>query len=485
MVQVKKALGINGPQGTQSLLSCFDEDAVPKGVYDPQTQTITNGDKVIGRVEPTRKAKAPKKQTRFEGVTTDTGSDHTPTAVSAEKHPDGNTKLPKAAPVMHPGLPQGPVPDRQQYAEQRARDQARRRLDEEAAQLVNTEARVRQQSNAEYIIAPQFVTYPVKALQASGRLLEGFRLDLSPNSLASEAVRQQIAQSVLAQFSSLVEERAKAIALNTIPPPPRPPPRPATQPAAAPTAPVAPVVGNPTVVVPPVDVNPAPVPEVDPPSSGGESPTVPIRRMAPALPPNTPTATKLWMEHLGDAMPTGISQTKRATAAPARKGGKRKFQGKKVASYGLAGVNTKKSIEAAVVAAIAALSLPGASAFELTQRRDGDAPIDSGNYGVDFPVFLVALLIIFISTILIKFQLHFSKRAPVARFIMSIVITGISAVSWHLVTHPSLSFYEMWKVIIAYDARGFVLGIVVFLGAFAIIAWRIVLRAHYVCATRL
>lgn len=86
---------------------------------------------------------------------------------------------------MHPGLPQGPVPDRQHFAEIRNQDQARRHLEQEAATLTVAEARLRQQGTSDCLVAPTALVYPITALQASGRLMADNKLDLSPNTVMS------------------------------------------------------------------------------------------------------------------------------------------------------------------------------------------------------------------------------------------------------------------------------------------------------------
>jgi hypothetical protein len=195
-----------------------------------------------------------------------------------------------------------------------------------------------------------------------------------------------------------------------------------------------------------------------------------------------------------DAMPTSMGQEQGpSTTGPANSGGKRRFRGTTVASYGLAGFNSTKSsistltpaIRAAVLATLAAINAPGAQASELTLRRDGTFVKEDSPYGADYPSYLVVLVVMFVTSLVVKFQFHFSFRAPVARLISSIIIASTSAISWHLVTHPTLSFNAMWEVAIANDARGYTLGIIVGLASIVTIVWQVMLKTHYKYANRL
>jgi hypothetical protein len=105
--------------------------------------------------------------------------------VSAEKHPNAlpgqgsNANAARAAAATpHPGFPQTPdVPSREQMADVRERRKHRSRRNRAEARRREAEARTRTSDRLSTIVAPAVIGYPVKELQSSGRLLDGFRLD--------------------------------------------------------------------------------------------------------------------------------------------------------------------------------------------------------------------------------------------------------------------------------------------------------------------
>ena len=366
MLQVKRALGIGTSLAPppMSLLHAVPKANRSERTYDPETRTFRVNGEVV-RTDPIRpnNADTREKQVAFQKGSGGSDGSITPTAISAEGHPKSKNKdQSKATPaLLHPGLPQGPVPDRPAFNDIQTREQARRRLDQQATELATAEARMRQQGNAEYIVAPIAVSYPLKALQASGRLLDGHKLDLSPNTVISEPLMTKLVDAVVTKILELSKS-------NPTPPVAVVTPQPSTTnsgPATTTVPPQAAVVPPTSTVINPPKSNPAPITVPDSAAatksdSEDLSPTVPVRRMSTALPPPCPTATELWMKQMGDALPPKMDATKRASTA--RPGGRRnrKFKGTKVASYGLAGINPT-AIATSVAAAMAAL-VPRASA---------------------------------------------------------------------------------------------------------------------------
>jgi len=116
---------------------------------------------------------------------------------------DSETRSPRAVPAaLHPGFPQTGVTTKEAYAEHRDKLNARRRLDHEAIQQASVEARARQSERLAHIVNPVSVSYAVKDLQGSGRLMDGFKLDLSSGQVLSESQIQLIVDRTLGKLQS-------------------------------------------------------------------------------------------------------------------------------------------------------------------------------------------------------------------------------------------------------------------------------------------
>jgi len=122
---------------------------------------------------------------------------------------DPEAQSPRAAPAaLHPGFPQTGVTTKEAYAEHRDQLSARRRLDQEAAQQASVEARARQSERMAHIVNPVSVSYAVKDLQSSSRLMDGFKLDLSPGQVLSESQIQLIVDRTLGKLQSAAAPQA-------------------------------------------------------------------------------------------------------------------------------------------------------------------------------------------------------------------------------------------------------------------------------------
>jgi hypothetical protein len=115
----------------------------------------------------------------------------------------GISAKPMALTSLHPGFPQGDIPTRQQYQEFQSQQAERRRLDHAAADQIAAEARLRAMDKASNLVIPTGICYSLKELQASGRLLEGCKLDLTPGNVLSRSQIQSLGgpdcQSVASQ----------------------------------------------------------------------------------------------------------------------------------------------------------------------------------------------------------------------------------------------------------------------------------------------
>jgi len=124
--------------------------------------------------------------------------------------------------ILHPGFGQAGVNSRQQHRDVAAQNAARRALDASASQQVVEEARLRETEKLVNIISPVTVAYNVKDLQASGRLMDGFKLDLTPAAGISAAQIEAIAKRVI-ELTAPHGNGIRRPAIPQVVPPPAPP----------------------------------------------------------------------------------------------------------------------------------------------------------------------------------------------------------------------------------------------------------------------
>lgn len=114
-----------------------------------------------------------------------------------------NTQHLRAAPVTpHPGFPQTGVATKEAYADHRAKQAARRRHDNQVSQQAALEGRARQSERLAHVVAPASIAYAVRDLQASGRLMDGFKLDLSPGNVLSESQIQTVVNRAMERMEA-------------------------------------------------------------------------------------------------------------------------------------------------------------------------------------------------------------------------------------------------------------------------------------------
>ena len=113
----------------------------------------------------------------------------------------------RAMPAMlHPGFPQDAAPTREQFRQLQQQNADRRKVDNAQAEQVAAEARMRALDKVSNLVAPVSIGYSLKDLQTSGRLLDGYKLDLTPSNVLS---RSQIQQLVDLTAQSLKTQAAK------------------------------------------------------------------------------------------------------------------------------------------------------------------------------------------------------------------------------------------------------------------------------------
>ena len=111
---------------------------------------------------------------------------------------------------MHPGFPQTEIPDKEAYNEYRDKQGARRRQDAEAIVQASIEARARESERIAHIVTPVAVSYSIKDLQASSRLMDGFKLDLSPGQVLSESQIQLVVDRAVERLKSTMTNTTTA-----------------------------------------------------------------------------------------------------------------------------------------------------------------------------------------------------------------------------------------------------------------------------------
>jgi hypothetical protein len=139
--------------------------------------------------------------------------------VSVEKHPNalprqgnGPEAIRAAAAHPHPGFPQtADVPSREQMAEVRKHRRRRSRRNAAEAERRVAEAQVRTAERLSNVVPPAIIGYPVKELQASGRLLDGFRLDLSGGATFTPEQTETIIEAILPKLMEVLAKNAKQL----------------------------------------------------------------------------------------------------------------------------------------------------------------------------------------------------------------------------------------------------------------------------------
>jgi len=122
---------------------------------------------------------------------------------------------------LHQGFGQSEVKSRQAVREQSAGNAARRALDASLSNQIAVEARARESEKLAHVISPVSVSYSIRDLQASARLMDGFKLDLTPNAGVSAAQFEAIAKRA-------VEIMRSGNGIARAPVVPRPPPPPSS-----------------------------------------------------------------------------------------------------------------------------------------------------------------------------------------------------------------------------------------------------------------
>jgi hypothetical protein len=138
--------------------------------------------------------------------------------VSFEKHPKALEKQARtpeavraAAASPHPGFPQTPeVPSREQMADVRKQRERRNRHNKVEAERRAAEARIRAADKLSNVIAPATIGYSVKDLQASGRLMSDYKLDLSGGPAVSGAQLETLVDAILPRLIDMLKAQQSA-----------------------------------------------------------------------------------------------------------------------------------------------------------------------------------------------------------------------------------------------------------------------------------
>jgi archaellum component FlaC len=302
-----------------------------------------------------------------------------PNASRSNRNTKTTQKAKKAAPfAYYPGFPQNGIPSRREHRDFQDRQSARNRHDRMVADQITAEARARASEKMAHVVPPIGIVYSLKELQASNRLMDGFRLDLSNGQVMSESQLQAVVDRV--------QERLDPTRRASNPTPVRPA---AFNPQ--PQAPVqvrAPAVPAQNPAMPNVVAGPAaapPAPAAAQPADVDSPPPVAVRavigRSGSCIP------RQCWQSKKGDPLPAVAATVKRKqTFAPATPGSSSKGRGKVVAKYGLS--QAYRPLVSAVLVSAGFSFLPGAR-----------AQVDSGfvaaaDYGQDFQAFVLVIVVL-------------------------------------------------------------------------------------------
>jgi hypothetical protein len=111
--------------------------------------------------------------------------------------------------ALHPGFPQTPaIPSRGEAAELRLTRKERRRRNRQEAECRAAEARTKHADKLSSVVSPLAISYSVRDLQASGRLLDGFKLDLSSGGPVTNEQLDSLVERLLPQLTQQLAKGA-------------------------------------------------------------------------------------------------------------------------------------------------------------------------------------------------------------------------------------------------------------------------------------
>jgi hypothetical protein len=115
--------------------------------------------------------------------------------------------------ALHPGFPQSPtIPSRGEAAELRTNRKERRRRNRHEAERRAAKSRVKAADRLSSVISPLAISYSVKDLQASGHLLDGFKLDLTSGGPVTEEQLDILAEQLLPHLTRQLAKGANPAA---------------------------------------------------------------------------------------------------------------------------------------------------------------------------------------------------------------------------------------------------------------------------------
>jgi hypothetical protein len=358
----------------------------------------------------TRGAKARAEQAQAQAATVPV---NTPPAPAAETNATPEVAAPEpvqdAGPrVLRPGFPQADIPDRTTHQNFVRENANRRRHDEETSRQLAMEARTRESENLAHVVAPVTVCYNIKDLQKSNRLLDGFKLDLSPGSRTPSVDKHEIARLA----ADILRKETQAT---------RVPKAPATAPANP--KPVEPAPSATRDKVP----APAPTPSSPSSSSGSDDSTPPQSvRVLSGVQAELPAEIRdPWIKQKGNLLHPASNPRSESPSREVPKADKAKAKPKAPAkggegprAYGLSGVG-KATVLAAAVAAIS--SLPGANAQpdDLVPSTSFESP-----HGLGFAVSTFAVF--FAMWVVFAMAITYRPKGVLSKCLRAFVCTGTS-----------------------------------------------------------
>jgi hypothetical protein len=136
-----------------------------------------------------------------------------------------------------PGFPQGPT-NRDGYLAQRKENTERNREDNQTSRQILEEATKSLPFDGPSILEPVGVVFPIKGLKQSGRLLDGYKLDLSGTVVTQqfERLKKSFSQDIKQMISEALAEHKPRRPAQGSPPKPATARTPAPAPAPAPVA---------------------------------------------------------------------------------------------------------------------------------------------------------------------------------------------------------------------------------------------------------
>jgi len=405
-----------------------------------RTVAGTTGVSTSSDAKPKRKNKRKAKKVRIVSPTT-TSSDSSDSGVVV------------GAIQPHPGFPQEGIPSRAEHQAHKQAQTDRRRHDRAVSDQAAVEARARQSEKLAHVVAPIGICYNLRDLQSSARLMDGFKLDLSPGTMLSESQLSSIA-------ARLTDAQLDAIAARVMPKVGGPSTTGHNTGGAGPRAPPppspAPVIESHTVqtTTPPGQTT------VEGGRRGSDSDSPPpaaIRRVEVARQSNKPGVSDIWMRMKGTPYPrvavSKVANPKRMPAT-AKQHAEAPATGRKSLTLGMARV-MRKGVTVGTFAAVLQ-SIPGVNATSNLSQSDHALDMAQYIFGVCIATMLAFMVFRLRPAIGSRVPARLGQAVTIAVCVVAAYILEYTMQFWTYARHMDAAQYLLALVLAIPTAMYFI-----------------------------